>query len=802
MELIADLEIKRETAVMKFNLYMAANNWVALDELINNHLNTFPKFERNMVRAAGVLSTFKQAEETKKYDILNESKDKFEGDTRANMILAQAARLHGMNDMAVHFFTTGLTALDNSDANFVERVSAASESLDRNNPGAAANILFGHVALNRDTPELRMLANAMAFDVPIRNRAKRFFEEITPEIQALPTYQRLEGIYQTNRGTPIKAVALFEAAFKADPHMVNLMDLIGVYHRTDDQKAVLALLRNQSLDQLPGHPADRMNFCHVLSNNGEVSRAISLGYKTLIQHADRADAVMKYCGLFLTLKSEIPIKDDGKASDGKWIKLTCKDGREFTGIIGEDADRRWGIRADPTNEIVAAAIGLVVGESFNRMAPMGISETWTVTEIKPNWLQAFHYFSNSFGQHFPTVSGMARFNVADGDVEPIKEQVRQYSEAKRERANLYLEHSLPMAIVATGQPGGAIAFAEYLPTIGEEVRTCLGSVPEREEALNLIASNQEKGAVLDALTAWRAAELGVFDALKNKLGPLAIPSTELDFIKTIIDQMGDGADGLRMTMSYHNGQYYRDVVTEDEAKKKLCILRGRLRLIENSCSVEPVVIPDQLSEIGESLLTLSNNNVLAPAILAGDSRLFLSDDMYMRQLANFAVNTTGVWLQAVLLSAFNDNAMTLDAYSDALVLLAAHKHGYVSLDVTQLFSVFHSETSKELAKLQALCAYVGSKNAEPQSHIKLAALFINKIWVDSPKSDLKKYKATSIILRALLTRYRKSEWEHWAAALLSNLEYGAQRYFWDWCQGHFLLTSEIKTVLQKTIGQN
>ena len=81
--------------------------------------------------------------------------------------------------------------------------------------------------------------------------------------------------------------------------------------------------------------------------------------------------------------------------------------------------------------------------------------------------------------------------------------------------------------------------------------------------------------------------------------------------------------------------------------------------------------------------------------------------------------------------------MTMRAYSDALVQLAALRHGFVSISAAILCSVFERDTSRELAQLQALCTHVGSENAEPLSHLRNAAAFINKIWADGLPHDLK-----------------------------------------------------------------
>ena len=94
--------------------------------------------------------------------------------------------------------------------------------------------------------------------------------------------------------------------------------------------------------------------------------------------------------------------------------------------------------------------------------------------------------------------------------------------------------------------------------------------------------------------------------------------------------------------------------------------------------VEPLVIPDNLSEAGEELIHLPTGDATAPAVMAGQDRLLLSEDMVMRQMASKVYGAKGVWLQAVLLSALQARTMTPSAYSEALVYLGAHRHSHGS----------------------------------------------------------------------------------------------------------------------------
>ena len=305
-------------------------------------------------------------------------------------------------------------------------------------------------------------------------------------------------------------------------------------------------------------------------------------------------------------------------------------------------------------------------------------------------------------------------------------------------------------MAAGKRPGGGIAFADYLTSIGEDLRVCHGTEGELSEALALIGHNQRSGAVLDAVTAWFAAGLRVFPILEERLGPLAIPRSELARIQEMVVRLGSVPDGETMTLTYQGGQYIQRVITPEVQALRLKEFRSRLATIEEACTVESVVIPDGLSDLGDQLLNVPFGDAFVPAVIASRDRLLLTEDMMMRQWAGRAFGTKSVWLQPVLLSALQAETMDWGDYCEALVQLAAHRHGHVFMGAQVLLSVFERDTSVELVKLEALCAYVGATNAEHHSLIASVAAVINAIWADAEPADAKVGTATDLLFRALL----------------------------------------------------
>ena len=803
-DLISDLEINEQMAMLRLNIGIVEEDWDSVADIVDNHLESFPESERSLARASRILAGVETAPNDERRSILEAERCKFEGDTRALTLMAQTARLNELDDLSKAFFKSATSAFSDGDNSPASRRYLAAEATARQELNVVVDALWDHVRLDRYSEQLRMLGHALVYNVPIRQRASLFFEGLAPELRRLPYFQRLEGVCLFNRGIPQEAVRRFSAAFEQEPCLETIVYLIRSLVVTGDRNSVVSLLERDGVDALPGSPLERIEFSHVLSEFGEHSRAIELGYEALTGGLDNPDIVMKYLGL--VLNSTWDRQDhgfDGTVATGVWVHLTETNGKESKGLIGESAHRLWGEKVEPTNTFIAKSVGLKTGDMFEHVNSLDLMEKWTVSEIKPRWMQAFHYLAQNFGQMFPDARGFASITTRGDDIEPILDLARRHSQAAGVRAELYLEKGFPIAVAAGDKPGGGIAFAQYLYSAGMQVRVCSGTAEERKGALALVKDHRRSGAVFDALTAWHAAALDIFPVLKERLGSLAIPASELGRVKAMTADFSRGGDERSMSLGYRNGEFIRHTETADERAEQLNELKARITKIEEACEVEPIEFPDHFSELGELLVGLPPRDAFAPAVMAGKKRLLLCEDLMMRQRASEAFGTKGVWLQAVLISAEQAGKISQNEHSDAVVYLAAHRHGPVSLNRQLLLSAFERDESPELFNLQALCTYIGHEGADLQSHTALGAGFINTLWararpivVTSVPADSKTLKATDLVFRALIGDTNNDEWTKRAAALFRKLEESPALYLFQLCEAEFLPVDQIRKILR------
>ena len=385
--LLSELEIDRETVMMRFGLAMATEDWDAVSDLVDNHLAVFPETEHAVARAARILADLNGSPVDERREVLEAELENFRSDVRALIALARNAREHGLDDLGNSYFNAARMAFDGGDDGFRARVSIAGEALARGQHNVAADLLSDCLPLDQDTFELRLLARALVFDYPIRERAVRFFMDLDPEIRSLPDFQVLQGIFHVNRGAPDDAVEPFSNAFDLAPSVDNLMSLIEVHQRTGNTDALRALLQGERIDTLPGSALARISLAHVLLSFGGSTNPLEYGYAAIIDGLQQADVVKRFIGLVFKegMGPEAPETGDldPVVDTGTWIRLTSGRGECYEALVGEEADRPWGARVDSANPFVAQSLGLKVGDSFEHVAASGLRDTWTVKEVQP-----------------------------------------------------------------------------------------------------------------------------------------------------------------------------------------------------------------------------------------------------------------------------------------------------------------------------------------------------------------------------------------------------------------------------------
>ena len=151
-----------------------------------------------------------------------------------------------------------------------------------------------------------------------------------------------------------------------------------------------------------------------------------------------------------------------------------------------------------------------------------------------------------------------------------------------------------------------------------QLRVFSGTAEDRKGALELIEDHACSGAVLDALTAWHAAALDIFRFLKERLGSLTIPASELGRIKAMTAIFSQGGGGRSMRLGYRDGRFIGYKETAEERAERLKELKARIATIEEACEVEPIEFPDHFSGSGRITGWASTQGCIRSRSLGGE----------------------------------------------------------------------------------------------------------------------------------------------------------------------------------------
>ena len=784
LECISDVGDHQETIKMRFEIALVTKDWQTISDLVSNELDSFPKGRRTFPVAIGVLAQVHLAPAEKRCSILERHQYDFQDDACALIPLAQYCRLHEYFDLAENYFTAAIKAVEAGDDRLDSRTSVAQEALDRKQYETAIDMLSGYVPVDRKSQALLLLAQALISLYPIRQQAIDFFEELPSHIRELHDFQKMEGILLFNSGNPHDAIGPLHGAFEKKTCVENLILLIQAHLRAGDKEAVKLLLSDPNIEKFPGSSLDRLHLCYFLIHFGENERARDLAYEALIEGVNSPVVVEEYLMVVLQFPPHLKGKVYDEVAEGLWVRFTSQNNKTYRVIVGESADRLWGERGDLTNAFISQALGKKVNGQFEYTNASGTTEIWTVSEIKPRWLQAFHYLSEVLGERYPEVRDVAVSRIDNNNIKTIPDKVQQNSQAFHNRATRYMEDAIPLSLVAWGMVGGPVAFADYLVLTGKSIQVSFGSKFEYSEARMLINSNDDSGAVIDAFTAWRAAELGVLAVLRKCLGVLLMPASEMAILQGMVQSREDLSSRETMYLNYHEGNYYHQVITPEEQTERLNIMKGLIADIEKECRIEAVVIPDELPDAVEQIINSPTGEAFICAVLARKHNLLLlCEDMIMRHFARSLLDVKGLWIHAILVSAMENETLARNEYSDLLVELARRGHFHIPMSLKDMFSVFERDKSPDLTRLKILCRAFGSMTADRDSHIEVAVDFINRIWKDGGYQGEQLTKPTDIVLSALLLN-ENSNREHWDALIYGKLNSAPLDYFAKWCKEH------------------
>lgn len=707
---------------------------------------------------------------------------------RGLILIAQVASDLGLDEISEKAFAGAVEAVP-ADCHLATRLMVAGYAERAGSAAAVIGLLDGHLPFEGFEREHERLAIAHANEHPHRPRNLAYFDRLPAALRRPHAISRAEASVLVDVERYPEAIAILRRLHAETPSdsFVTLR-LVEALQRSKDATGAGAVIRGLDLTASKGAPEHLMALAQLTMREGFPERAYPAAYDLVRRHADNASVVLGYAGMGLLLQAPNPMFAASTAGASMWVSIQGPDGTAQDFVIDEGGDF-FGIRVlSPTSGMASRVSGLRRGGTFE-VPKLGMDpETWTVTDIVSKYLRLHHRVLEEFETRFPDQPGFARFTVSQGNVDGVLDVVRRSAEQNAANARTYMEMAVPLAFVARGLGGNVVSFAAYVRRLGGQIVTCLGSGEERERGIALAGRYRGRGAVLDPYTAWVAFQIGILPALKAWFGELRTPASTMAMIDRMIEREDEGRGQEQMTVGFHNGQFYRDIVTDELRDDQIAALTRVRDAITEGCDVVSVLVPNEISEAAETVLGIGGSRSLDASFLASATNsILLSDDLRYRDLAAAAVGCDGVWLQATLLAAMQARQLPPSDYARAVVGLAQHAHDHIALTGPLLYLIAR-EDRDGLPDLKAALRYLAGPKADISSHRAVFHDFLELLWPPDDVLPLLKTKAaTGVGLEAYLA-HRRQDWVPLLDDVIRRSRYrrGLIPYLASWLRGHFI----------------
>lgn len=720
--------------------------------------------------------------------------DRYPFEPNVPILLHQAAsERDDERELAAFLFQTALDRKGYVD--FPSRCMLARAAEREERPDIVVELLQGKVDLEKDSPELRMLARAFV-NLAASVEALQFVSALPDTLRRSTFYARAAASINYNAGDMVEAERNFEIAATGAPHdLAAHIGLLSTYQREDKASELRTHVAGIEVPILEGIPEHFMVLAHMFAKYGRPDDALSLGYSVARENADSHKILLGYVGLILPepVAPELPPTSEFIGVDD-WVLLQSETGKRLGVTIEEGPDRPSRNIYSPGHPLAQLLLGGSVGDTIEYNPSSGEISRWGIIDHRHKYLGLLHSIFEDFPVQFPEAPGFKQFHIESDDITPILDQVKALGEHDQTMIDWYVSHSVPLAAVAGIMGKCSVDFAGRLAATGIPIRVCLGTSAERNAAFELIKGATASGVVLDTYAAWLVSVLGLTDVLKSLFARVCITQSVLDELLNWRFDFESHGDRPIMTMGYKDGEFFREEVAPDDVAHALRTIQDLIVDLRANMEVVPAAHPGDLSELEEGLIRTSGRNILDPIYAAKNENLLLvSEDMSLRAIGQETHQVNGIWLQPLLMLAADKGLIGAERYAGLVAQLALRRHSHLSLRATDLASVLTTDETEELHLFKQTVAFIGGDNADVTSHLSVGMEFLRNIW-GLKQPYLKKAKAAGFALERIAIMLAKHGilQSTFRKMIDARLDGELAAYLEGWCRGHFIFAGSRK----------
>lgn len=427
-----------------------------------------------------------------------------------------------------------------------------------------------------------------------------------------------------------------------------------------------------------------LNLASLLRSAGKVKRTLELMYEIRRKYPNESEAHSFYVNHFLVLGdrrtrryvSNKIVKEDSVLffNGGKFIIENQHEPRFDLDEIGfEEAKARGFIGKKVGDEIIISS------------NPMAGETKVKITEIKSKYLHALHESMNNYESRFMGQTDLMKVPIStDGSFKELKDMITKNHERASSAEELYKSKQLTIDLFAKMLGKKSIELT-FILMANSDVGLIAsdGSDVELQKATSLLKDGNFEDIVLDLTSVLVMYEIGV-SALELTGKKFLIAVSVRDVILEYVETLRINSNQKIVTLQKKDEQYLHSEDKKSIGELKLIHANSLLSWVKDNTITASVTDEEirkfrensQLSELSDGL---DKSQLDTLRLLMNEQRLFICDDILLRNLVIQILDSSATWTLVYLNDRFNKKTIGIEAYLDFILALAKNHYRHTGI---------------------------------------------------------------------------------------------------------------------------
>jgi tetratricopeptide (TPR) repeat protein len=554
-------------------------------------------------------------------------------------------------------------------------------------------------------------------------------------------------------GNLTSAAEAAESYIQAHPEDVQTrIHLATIWFRTDQLEKLDAFIdEGVDVSQLP--LAAGFQLAGLCGERDRARKALEIAYELRRKYPQNGEAHLKYIGIFLGGERRFgELLESSKTVQPDMAVRTTNDmGQDLWHILEEryDVNVLAGELA-VSSELGKRVLGKAVGDDVVTAEGSIEKVTVKVAEIKSKYVHAFQESMRLLPERFGNTKGIERVTFKSGSEEETQESIQKILGVVEKRNEWVLQaekfyHESKLTVGAFAQLIDRNVIDVWNGLVGSKwgVKSCLGSLEERQTAFDLLADQQT--VVLDITSLLTAERLKILPVLENRFHKILVAQSTVDLLtEAISERKGKSSDGY-MTIGKNEGAFVREEVPAEIIKSQIDYLERLKKWVREHCDVTPLKkgsIPKSENERREMLGPCFLDTM---AIAKEQGSLLYTDDFGTNMLARNDFGVESFWTQVLLMAALTDKQISEEEYNEAALQLIHLKYRHTTISAQIILHAAKKTNWSITDQFVEVLETLRGTQMEIQSVVAVLVEFMFQIW-QQPVSD---FQRDNIVMTAL-----------------------------------------------------